>query len=68
MEVQWRKSSFSEHSDGNCLELASHRGGVLLRESDEPDVVLTVNPATLRSLVAGAKQGQFDRSHSATGH
>lgn len=59
VEIQWRKSSFSEQS-GNCLELAVIGGHVLLRESDDPDVIVRTTPAKLEAFLAGAKAGEFD--------
>ena len=60
MNIRWCKSSFSEDSDGNCLELASHGDSVLMRESDEPAMVVRVSPQLLNALLAGAKAGEFD--------
>jgi hypothetical protein len=59
MDIQWRKSSYSEQS-GNCLELAVVDGRVLVRESDEPDVVVRTTRAKLAAFLAGAKAGEFD--------
>ncbi|WSX29534.1 DUF397 domain-containing protein [Streptomyces sp. NBC_00984] len=59
MEIQWRKSSFSEQS-GNCLELAVVGGGVLVRESDDPAVVIRTTAAKLAAFLEGAKAGEFD--------
>jgi len=59
LEIQWRKSSYSEQS-GNCLELAVVGGQILVRESDEPDVVVSTTPAKLAAFLAGAKDGEFD--------
>ncbi|MFG2404999.1 DUF397 domain-containing protein [Streptomyces brevispora] len=59
MEIQWRKSSFSEQS-GNCLELAVVGGDVLVRESDDPGVVIRTTPEKLRAFLAGARDGEFD--------
>ncbi|MEU7044112.1 DUF397 domain-containing protein [Streptomyces varsoviensis] len=60
MDIQWLKSSFSEQPDGNCLELASCEGSILLRESDDPSVVLKTTPAKLRAFLAGTRAGEFD--------
>ncbi|KPC62882.1 DUF397 domain-containing protein [Streptomyces chattanoogensis] len=60
MELRWRKSSFSEDNDGNCLELASCDGGVLVRESDAPDVVVAIAPQRLQAFLASVKAGRFD--------
>ncbi|WP_335981107.1 MULTISPECIES: DUF397 domain-containing protein [Streptomycetaceae] len=38
--LPWQKSSYSQ-DNGDCVELAAHGGAVLLRESDNPGVVLT---------------------------
>ncbi|GAA1432428.1 DUF397 domain-containing protein [Streptomyces thermospinosisporus] len=59
MDIQWRKSSYSEQA-GNCLELAVVDGHVLVRESDEPDVVVRTTRANLAAFLAGAKAGEFD--------
>ena len=59
LEIQWRKSSYSEQS-GNCLELAVVDGQVLVRESDDPGVVVSTTPAKLAAFLAGAKAGEFD--------
>ncbi|MFJ9667263.1 DUF397 domain-containing protein [Streptomyces sp. NPDC101219] len=59
MDIQWRKSSYSEQA-GNCLELAVIDGQVLVRESDEPDVVVRTTRAKLAAFLAGAKAGEFD--------
>ncbi|MFJ9028275.1 DUF397 domain-containing protein [Streptomyces sp. NPDC102274] len=61
MEIQWRKSSKSSNADGNnCLELAQRDGEILVRESDNPDVVIHTTPAKLRAFLDGAKEGEFD--------
>ncbi|MGW1106669.1 DUF397 domain-containing protein [Streptomyces sp. NPDC002540] len=59
VEIQWRKSSFSEQA-GNCLEVAVVDGDVLVRESDDPDAVVRTTPSKLAAFLAGAKAGEFD--------
>ncbi|MCQ6552391.1 DUF397 domain-containing protein [Streptomyces sp. C10-9-1] len=59
VDTPWRKSSFSTDT-GNCIEVATRDGVVLLRESDRPDVVVETTPAKLRAFLAGAKAGEFD--------
>ncbi|MFF2043315.1 DUF397 domain-containing protein [Kitasatospora sp. NPDC058170] len=60
--LEWRKSSFSGGDAGNsCLELAPGAGGLRhLRESDDPDVVVTTDTAKLRAFLLAAKAGEFD--------
>ncbi|AJP05718.1 hypothetical protein TU94_15530 [Streptomyces cyaneogriseus subsp. noncyanogenus] len=59
MDMRWRKSSYSEQS-GNCLEIAVVDGQVLVRESDDPGVVVRTTRAKLAAFLAGAKAGEFD--------
>jgi hypothetical protein len=60
-ESSWQKSSFSGGGDGHeCVELAQRDGGILLRESDEPRVVLATTPAALRAFLRGVRAGEFD--------
>jgi uncharacterized protein DUF397 len=48
----WQKSSFSGDQEGpNCLELAGSQDTLLLRESDEPDAVITATGAGLAALI-----------------
>ncbi|ARF77257.1 DUF397 domain-containing protein [Streptomyces sp. NPDC012600] len=61
MEIQWRKSSKSSNAEGSaCLELAEHDGEILLRESDNPDVIVRTTRTKLRAFLGGAKEGEFD--------
>ncbi|MEV5924573.1 DUF397 domain-containing protein [Micrococcus luteus] len=61
MEIQWRKSTKSSGAEGNnCLELAEFGGEILMRESDNPDVVIRTSRVKLRAFLGGAKDGEFD--------
>ncbi|MFE4516194.1 DUF397 domain-containing protein [Kitasatospora sp. NPDC056783] len=56
----WQKSSFSADA-ANCVYVAAIPDGtVAIRESDEPDVVLTMQPDGFRALLHGVKAGEFD--------
>ncbi|GAA2371212.1 DUF397 domain-containing protein [Streptomyces cuspidosporus] len=57
--IAWQKSSFSE-THGACVELAAVGGAIRLRESDDPDTVITTAPHPLRTLIRGIKAGEFD--------
>ncbi|WP_405727195.1 DUF397 domain-containing protein [Streptomyces sp. NBC_01537] len=46
------------------LNVAEAAGQILVRESDEPDTIVTVTPAALRSLLLAVKAGEFDREVS----
>ncbi|MEU3756195.1 DUF397 domain-containing protein [Streptomyces olivoreticuli] len=57
MGIQWRKSSFSEQPEGACVELALGDGCTLIRESDEPGVIVRATSAELRAFLIGVKAG-----------
>ncbi|MEU5101922.1 DUF397 domain-containing protein [Streptomyces sp. NPDC021354] len=57
----WRKSSYSPNA-GNCVYMATGESHtVRLRESDEPDVILTTRPATFGVFIRAVKAGAFDQ-------
>lgn len=58
--IQWRKSSFSGAEGPNCVELARRADTTLIRESDDPHVVLATTPKRLAAFIAAAKAGGFD--------
>lgn len=50
--LRWQKSSFSEGDDApNCLEIAATQEALRLRESDEPDTVITTTGTGLAALI-----------------
>lgn len=58
-ELIWTKSSFSEASGNACVEVATLAdGAVALRESEDPDTVLTAGPGALRALLSSVRTGQ----------
>ncbi|MEE1937985.1 DUF397 domain-containing protein [Streptomyces sp. TRM 70361] len=58
--IQWQKSSFSGAEGPNCVELARHGDALLIRESDEPELIVSVGRAGLAAFLAGVKAGEFD--------
>ncbi|MEV7025016.1 DUF397 domain-containing protein [Kitasatospora sp. NPDC093558] len=59
--LDWQKSSYSSES-ANCIYLAAgHDCSIRLRESDEPDVIISTSPDRLLALLRGVKAGEFDR-------
>ncbi|MDP9613282.1 DUF397 domain-containing protein [Streptomyces demainii] len=61
-QLAWRKSSFSSGDAANCVELAADSvGNPHLRESDDPEVVISTTPAALRAFLRAAKAGELDR-------
>ncbi|WP_327709462.1 DUF397 domain-containing protein [Streptomyces sp. NBC_00464] len=60
-EINWQKSSFSgADNNQSCIELAPVDGAIKMRESDDPDLVVTTSVAKLRAFVLGVKAGEFD--------
>ncbi|MEU4119834.1 DUF397 domain-containing protein [Kitasatospora sp. NPDC028055] len=56
----WQKSSFSGDA-ANCIYVAATADrAIKVRESDDPDTVLTTTPDALHVLLRGIKEGEFD--------
>ncbi|MCX4672416.1 DUF397 domain-containing protein [Streptomyces sp. NBC_01381] len=58
--IQWQKSSFSGGDGPNCVEVAQHEGGIVMRESDVPGSVIVTSRVNLAAFIAGVKAGEFD--------
>jgi Domain of unknown function (DUF397) len=62
MALLWQKSSFSGGGDGNtCLEVAATDDSFMVRESDDPNAVLTTTSASLAQLLQAVRRGLNDR-------
>ncbi|WP_372408489.1 DUF397 domain-containing protein [Streptomyces luteireticuli] len=49
--ISWQKSSYSGGGpDNSCIELAQFGGGVALRESSEPKMLITIGRDLVSSL------------------
>lgn len=58
--LNWRKAQRSA-GNGACVEVASSRGVVAVRDSKNPDgPVLRYTRAEWRAFLHGAKAGEFD--------
>jgi hypothetical protein len=57
--LNWIKASKSM-SNGACVELASYGKTILLRDSKNPNVLLSYSPAEIDAFIDGAKRGEFD--------
>ena len=60
--AEWRKSSFSGGSGGNCVEVATNLPGLIaVRDSKSPDgPALTMTPTQWCSFASAVKLGDFD--------
>lgn len=53
--IHWQKSTYSGDSS-NCVYVAATPAGTVhLRESDEPETILTTAPTALKSLIRALK-------------
>jgi hypothetical protein len=54
--VSWRKSSYSGNNGGNCVEVGSVPGAVLVRDTkDTHGPALSLNPGTWRAFAGRIK-------------
>jgi len=51
-ELNWQKSSYSEAASSCVYLTTTPTGTILLRESDEPEIVLNTGPCQLRALIS----------------
>jgi predicted secreted Zn-dependent protease len=60
--AQWRKSSRSGSSGGQCVEVAANLPGMIaVRDSKNPEgPVLIYTPDEWRAFIAGVKAHEFD--------
>jgi hypothetical protein len=60
--VVWRKSSRSDMSGPNCVEVATVDDTVAVRDSKDPaGPALTFTLDDWRAFLSGARAGEFDR-------
>jgi hypothetical protein len=57
--LHWQKSSYSESGSACVYLAAAGDGGIRLRESEAPDVIVDTTPARLRAFLLGVKAGEF---------
>lgn len=53
--MRWRKSSHSDSSGGDCVEVAPLSETIAMRDSKNPDTALTVGRAAFGALARGLK-------------
>ncbi len=56
----WQKSSFSGEGNACLYVSAPDNATIRLRESDEPNTILTTTPRALSALIRSAKAGRLD--------
>jgi Domain of unknown function (DUF397) len=55
-DLKWRKASYSSNGGAECVELASHDGRVMVRDTqDRSGPVLKVTSASWRELLSRVK-------------
>lgn len=60
--LTWRKSSLSNGTGGDCVEVADNLPGIVaVRDSKDPHgPTLIFNPSEWKAFVSGVKGGEFD--------
>lgn len=54
--MNWRKATYSGDNGGNCVEVASASGRVMIRDTTNRDgVTLAITPTAWRRLVAATR-------------
>ena len=57
--LSWRKSSYSGNNGGNCVEVATTPGAVLVRDTkDQHGPALSLSPVTWRAFTDRARNNQ----------
>ncbi|MBL7490226.1 DUF397 domain-containing protein [Frankia sp. AgB1.9] len=59
-DLDWVHPSVSNGSGGMCVELAFVPGGVALRDSANPDVMVGFSRGEVDAFLAGVVAGEFD--------
>jgi Domain of unknown function (DUF397) len=59
-KLSWIKARASVGNNA-CVELAEHDGMIVLRNSRDPDILLTFTRDEMRAFVRGVAAGEFDR-------
>ncbi|MFE5137609.1 DUF397 domain-containing protein [Streptomyces fagopyri] len=54
-ELHWQKSTHSQEASACVYVAATPAGTILLRESDDPEVILTTGPRQLGTLIAALR-------------
>ncbi|MBZ6140178.1 DUF397 domain-containing protein [Streptomyces olivaceus] len=57
--LKWIKSSYSEASGNNCVEVAWAQTGVALRDSKRPADVIVIDRASLGALIESLRSGSL---------
>ncbi|MEE1786177.1 DUF397 domain-containing protein [Streptomyces sp. SP17BM10] len=59
--MKWRKSSYSNTTGGDCVEIAeAHKGAIAVRDSKDPHgPALGFSPEAWQAFVAGIQAGDF---------
>jgi hypothetical protein len=61
--LKWIKSSYSEASGNNCVEVTPVRTGVALRDSKRPANVIVTGRASFGALVESLRSGSLGTDH-----
>ncbi|MDX3242982.1 DUF397 domain-containing protein [Streptomyces sp. ME18-1-4] len=54
-ELNWQKSTYSEEASSCVYVATTPTGTILLRESDEPETIVTTGPHQLGALITSLR-------------
>jgi Domain of unknown function (DUF397) len=62
IDLRWRTSSYSGNGGGNCVEVGSHGGMILVRDTKQggQGPVCRYAVGQWRAFLAGVRNGQFN--------
>jgi hypothetical protein len=59
-ELRWTKSSYSEAAGNACVEVATSRNGIAVRDSKRPANVFVTGRASFGSLIESLRSGSLE--------
>ncbi|MDG9711598.1 DUF397 domain-containing protein [Streptomyces sp. DH10] len=58
-ELRWTKSSYSEAAGNACVEIATSRDGIAVRDSKRPATVFVTGSASFGALIESLRSGSL---------
>ncbi|MFF7287607.1 DUF397 domain-containing protein [Streptomyces griseorubiginosus] len=59
LELRWTKSSYSEAAGNACVEVATSRDGIAVRDSKRPANAFVTGRASFGALIEGLRSGSL---------
>ncbi|WP_042167891.1 DUF397 domain-containing protein [Streptomyces sp. NBRC 110035] len=62
-ELRWTKSSYSEAAGNACVEIATSRDGIAVRDSKRPATAFVTGRASFGALIGSLRSGSLGTGH-----